>query len=60
MWQTAPHTDLKADGTERVMTHTANLMVKACNDLSVGDEDDAPDSDDARGNLALAIKVKRM
>ena len=42
------------------MTHTANLMVKACNDLSVGDEDDAPDSDDARGNLALAIKVKRM
>jgi len=44
---------------ERWMTHTADLMVKACGDLSGGDED-AADSDDARGDLALAMAVKRM
>ena len=50
------------DGGEhagRWMTHTADLMVKACGDLSAGDED-AADSDDTRGDLALAMAVKRM
>ena len=49
----------EGEHAERWMTHTADLMVKACGDLSAGDEDTA-DTDDARGDLALAMAVKRM
>jgi len=44
---------------ERWMTHTANVIVEACSDLSSGDEN-AADSDDGNGDLALAMAVKRM
>jgi hypothetical protein len=44
---------------ERWMKRTADLMVEACSDLSTGDVD-AADRDDARGDLALAMAVKRM
>ncbi len=41
------------------INRTADLMVNACGDISAGDED-AADSDDARGDIALAMVVKRM
>ncbi len=50
------------DGDSRVeqwREYTSGVMVDACSDLLAG-EDSAADSDDIRGDLALAMAVKRM
>ncbi|KAL3756769.1 hypothetical protein ACHAWU_003519 [Discostella pseudostelligera] len=52
----------RTDGEDHVwqwIEYTAGVLVDACSDLLAG-EDNAADSDDASGDLALAMAVKRM